>query len=126
MARTFNWLTGVLFGAAAILLSDSGAAHPLRIFAAGSLTAAFTEMAQAFPAPPGSVAAPVFGPSGLLRQRIEHGDLADILASADMAEPRALAREQPGRLVVMFTRNRLCALRDAICDRVIALGLCDV
>ena len=75
-----------------------------------SLTAAFTEMAQAFPAPLGSVAAPVFGPSGLLRQRIEHGELADILASADMAQPRALAREQAGRLVVMFTRNRLCAL----------------
>jgi len=110
MARAFNWLTGVLIGLAATALPCAGSAQPIHIFAAGSLTAAFTEMVQAFPAPPGSVAPPVFGPSGLLRQQIEHGASADILASADMAQPRALAQQQTGRLVVMFTRNRLCAL----------------
>ena len=115
MARTFNWragnwLAGILLGVIVILLPLSGAAQPLQIYAAGSLTAAFTEMVHAFPAPPDSVAPPVFGPSGLLRQRIEHGERADILASADMAQPRTLAHEQPDRVVVMFTRNRLCAL----------------
>jgi ABC-type molybdate transport system substrate-binding protein len=67
-------------------------------------------MVQAFPAPPDSIAPIVFGPSGLLRQQIGHGAHADILASADMTQPRMLAREQQGWLVVMFTRNRLCAL----------------
>jgi molybdate transport system substrate-binding protein len=110
MARLFNWLTGVLIGAAATVLPCAGSAQPLHIFAAGSLTAAFTEMVQAFPAPPGSVAPPVFGPSGVLRQQIEHGAAADLLASADMAQPRILAGERPGRMVAMFTRNRLCAL----------------
>ena len=110
MARLFNWMAAILLGATVSLLPRPGAAQPLRIDAAGSLTAAFTDMVQAFPAPPDSVAAPVFGPSGLLRQRIEHGEPADILASADMSQPRALAHEKAGRLVVMFTRNRLCAL----------------
>jgi molybdate transport system substrate-binding protein len=110
MARPFNWLAAILFGATMSLLPRPGVTQPLQIYAAGSLTAAFTEMVKAFPAPPDSVAAPVFGPSGLLRQRIEHGESADILASADMSQPRALAHEQAGRLVVMFTRNRLCAL----------------
>jgi molybdate transport system substrate-binding protein len=110
MARLFNWLAAILLGATVSLLPRPGEAQPLRIYAAGSLTAAFTEMMKAFPAPADSVAAPVFGPSGLLRQRIEYGEPADILASADMNQPRALAQERAGRLVVMFTRNRLCAL----------------
>jgi molybdate transport system substrate-binding protein len=110
MVRSFDWLASIVLAAATTLLPCPGVAQPLHIFAAGSLTAAFTEMVQAFPAPPGSVAPPVFGPSGLLRQRIEHGEPADILASADMAQPRTLARERPGLMVVMFTRNRLCAL----------------
>jgi molybdate transport system substrate-binding protein len=110
MARLSNWVAAILLGATVRLLPRPGAAQPLCIYAAGSLTAAFTDMVQAFPAPPDSEAAPVFGPSGLLRQRIEHGEPADILASADMSQPRALAHEKAGRLVVMFTRNRLCAL----------------
>ena len=110
MTRAFNWLTGVLLCAVTSLLPGTGTAQPLHILAAGSLTAAFTEMAQAFPAPSGSIAPIVFGPSGLLRQQIEHGVPAEILASADMTQARTVAREQPGWLVVMFTRNRLCAL----------------
>jgi len=91
------------------LLSNVAAADPLRIYAAGSLTAAFTDMVKAFP---GEMAAPVFGPSGLLRERIEQGEPVDLLASADMAQPRRIAR---GRPVIVFTRNRLCALaRDAV------------
>ncbi|MGD0429665.1 MAG: substrate-binding domain-containing protein [Acetobacteraceae bacterium] len=85
-------------------------ADQLRIYAAGSLTAAFTGIIQAFPAPANSIAPPIFGPSGLLRERIEHGEPAGLLASADMEQPRILARESSDRAVVMFTRNRLCAL----------------
>lgn len=89
------------------LATRPAVADPLKIFAAGSLTAAFTEMVKDFPAEPGAVAAPNFGPSGLLREQIERGAAADILASADMEQPRALAH---GRSVAMFTRNRLCAM----------------
>jgi molybdate transport system substrate-binding protein len=97
-----------LFIAVIILLPRAALADSLRIFAAGSLSGAFTEIIKAFPAPPGSVATPVFGPSGVLRERIEHGQAADILASADMAQPRMLAHT--GQPVIMFTRNRMCAL----------------
>jgi ABC-type molybdate transport system substrate-binding protein len=95
------------------MISAQALADPLKIFAAGSLTTAFTEMVHAFPAPAGTIAPPVFGPSGVLRERIEHGEPADLLASADLEQPRTLARERGDRPVVMFTRNRLCALARA-------------
>jgi ABC-type molybdate transport system substrate-binding protein len=79
-----------MFSLAVLLLPRVGAAQPLRIYAAGSLTAAFTAMVKAFPAPSDSVATPVFGPSGLLREKIEHGDAADLLASAAFFWPTGL------------------------------------
>jgi ABC-type molybdate transport system substrate-binding protein len=109
-ARSGHFLFLVI---AATSLPRIALAGDLRIYAAGSLTAAFTEIVNAFPAPPGSVAPPVFGPSGLLREKIEQGASADILASADMAQPRTLAASHPGRFVVMFARNRMCALAKA-------------
>jgi molybdate transport system substrate-binding protein len=91
-----------------ILFPRSGMADSLLVYAAGSLSGAFTQMVKDFPASPGSVASPVFGPSGVLRERIEHGEPADILASADMTQARKLATA--GQPVIMFTRNKLCAL----------------
>jgi molybdate transport system substrate-binding protein len=110
MASVLVRVAGILLGMAVVMASRPGAAEPLRIYAAGSLTAAFTDMVHAFPAPADTVAPPVFGPSGVLRERIEHGEPADLLASADMDQPRILARKRGDRPVVMFTRNRLCAL----------------
>jgi ABC-type molybdate transport system substrate-binding protein len=107
MPRLFIRIAGAVLGLA---IAHTGNAEPLRIYAAGSLTAAFSDMLRVFPAPENAVAPPVFGPSGALRERIEHGEPADILASADMDQPRALARSRDNRSVVMFTRNRLCAL----------------
>jgi molybdate transport system substrate-binding protein len=98
----------VLVGLGLILLPQAVRADGLRIYAAGSLAGALTEMVKAFPAPPDAIAAPVFGPSGVLRSRIEHGEAADIFASADMAQPRKLSHA--GQPVIMFTRNRMCAL----------------
>jgi molybdate transport system substrate-binding protein len=98
----------VLLAIGMSVLSGPGLADTLRIYAAGSLSAAFQEMVRAFPAPPDAVAPPFFGPSGVLRGKIEAGDAVDVLASADMAQPRRLAH--PGQPVIMFTRNRLCAL----------------
>src|SRR5262249_11465461 len=64
----------------------------------------------AFGASEGDLAVPVFGPSGVLREKIERGDRVDLFASADMEQPRVLERTHIGSPVVMFTRNRLCAL----------------
>jgi ABC-type molybdate transport system substrate-binding protein len=95
---------------AALLMATPAAGEPLRLAAAGSLRAALSEVATAFAASPGGV--PVtqsYAPSGLLRQRIAGGEGFDVFASANMSHPQALAetRRMP---VVLFARNRLCAL----------------
>ena len=110
MTPKIKRLTGAFLAAFLVLSVRAAVTDPLQIYAAGSLTAAFTDIVKAFPAPEGDVATPVFGPSGVLREKIEHGDRVDLLASADMEQPRTLARARPGTFVVMFTRNRLCAL----------------
>jgi ABC-type molybdate transport system substrate-binding protein len=102
-------LTGALLATLGVIPVNHGLADPLRLYAAGSLTAAFTDIVKAFPTSEGDVITPVFGPSGILREKIERGDHVDVFASADMEQPRRLARS-PNTSVVMFTRNRLCAL----------------
>jgi molybdate transport system substrate-binding protein len=82
----------------------------VRLYAAGSLRAAMTEVVQAFNAAGGPAIKPVFGPSGLLRGRIEKGEAADVFASADMGNPQALAGAGLAAAPVVFARNRLCAL----------------
>jgi ABC-type molybdate transport system substrate-binding protein len=83
---------------------------PVRLYAAGSLIAAMTEMAQAFTAQGGTTVTTVFGASGLLRERIERGEVADVFASADVGNPEALARAGKAEAPVVFARNRLCAI----------------
>jgi len=91
------------------LMGAPAAAQEVRLHAAGSLRAAMTEVAAAFVAAGGPAVAPAFGASGLLRERIAGGEPSDVFASADMGHPATLARER--RLpVVLFARNRLCAL----------------
>ncbi len=96
--------------AAALLVPAAARAEPLRIYAAGSLTGAFNALLEAFGTPPGSGAQPIYGPSGLLRERLEQSENADLFASADMGQPRHLAQAGRGTPVVMFARNRMCAL----------------
>lgn len=86
------------------------AGDPVRIHAAGSLKQAMGEVVQAFSERTGTPVEPTFAPSGLLRQRIEDGEKTDVFASANMAHPEKLADQGKGGPVVLFTRNRLCAL----------------
>lgn len=110
MTGRIRQLTAALVAIFMIIPLRSVLAEPLHVYAAGSLTAALTDMLKAFPAPAGDVATPVFGPSGVLRERIERGDHVDVFASADMDQPRKLARSHSKSTVEMFTRNRLCSL----------------
>jgi ABC-type molybdate transport system substrate-binding protein len=96
--------------AALILSAPQAGADSLKVAGAGSLTGAFTDLLRRFPAGADTVAAPEFGPSGLMRERIEAGLDADLFASADMEQARRLAAGHPDRAVIHFTRNRLCAL----------------
>ncbi len=96
-------LAAFLFGLAAM---STQAQDPVTLFAAGSLRSVMTELMQAS----GVSAQGTFGPSGLLRERIEKGEAADVFASADMGHPQMLAAAGRAGPVTLFTRNRLCAL----------------
>ncbi len=103
----------IVLGAALLtpaLAQGSDASGPLRVYAAGSLTRAFNALLEAFGTPPGATSQPTYGPSGLLRERLERGEPADVFASADLGQPRRLAYAGRGTPVVLFARNRMCAL----------------
>src|SRR5215471_3096942 len=95
---------------ALVLLASPALAETLHVVGAGSLTDAFTDLIRRFPAGADTIAMPEFGPSGLMREKIELGMNADLFASADMEQARRLAIGHPERSVIHFTRNRLCAI----------------
>jgi len=106
---------GLAVAAAAMSLLTTGAIAQtktdLAVFAAGSLRAALTDIAHAFEqAQPGSRVVLTFGASGLLRDRIQAGERADVFASANMEHPQALASAGKANAVRRFARNSLCAL----------------
>jgi ABC-type molybdate transport system substrate-binding protein len=95
----------------ALLSSGSVAAEDaVRVYAAGSLRAPLTVIADRFTA---QYSIPVrfeFGASGLLRERLDRGEGADVFASANMEHPLALAKQGKAGPAVLFARNELCAL----------------
>lgn len=91
--------------------SSAGAQEAaIRLYAAGSLRGALSDVAQAFTAAGGPPVSATFGASGLLRERIEKGEAVDVFASADLGNPQALAQAGLARPPIVFTRNRLCAI----------------
>ena len=66
------------------------AADPVRLYAAGSLKAALSDVAKAYEEAYGAPVEAEFAASGLLRERIEGGAPADVFASADMGHPGRL------------------------------------
>lgn len=97
---------------AALLAASAGAAaQGLVVHAAGSLRGALTELAQAFEARTGGVPVRlVFGPSGLLKDRLAGGEASQVFASANMTHPQALADAGRAEAVQPFARNALCGL----------------
>ena len=100
--------TAVLFSF--LLLPILSQAETVHLFAAGSLKAALNEVTKAFEQATGNSVDAQFGPSGLLRQRIEKEGKAHVFASANMEHPQALASKGLGQSVALFARNNLCAL----------------
>jgi molybdate transport system substrate-binding protein len=86
------------------------AAKPVLLHAAGSLRSAMTEIAGAFVAATGREVQAKFGASGTLKAEIAAGARAEVFASANVEHPQALADAKKSGPVVMFARNRLCAL----------------
>ena len=100
------------FLALALAFALPAAAHDvIKVHAAGSLKAALTDAAAAFTErKDGALVDFAFGPSGLLKERLEKGEASDLFASANMAHPKALADAGKSSSVRAFARNSLCAL----------------
>jgi molybdate transport system substrate-binding protein len=100
-------------GAALLTMPHAAKAEPrtLTVYAAGSLRAALTQIGQDFESAPGGGKVEfVFGASGLLRDRLQGGERADVFASANLEHPRALAEAGKAERVQAFARNALCVL----------------
>jgi molybdate transport system substrate-binding protein len=97
--------------AACAAAAGTARADNVDLFAAGSLRGVVGALAkEAGPALNVEVKSS-FGGSGTMRERIEKGEKADLLLSADLGSPRKL--ESQGLTVVpaiAFARNRLCVI----------------
>jgi molybdate transport system substrate-binding protein len=84
-------------------------ADTVDVFSAGSLRGVVSDLAKEAGATLNIEVNASFGGSGMMRERIEKGEKADLLLSADLGSPRKL--ESQGRTVVptiAFARNRMC------------------
>ena len=81
------------------LLASPALADTLRIAGAGSLTDAFTDLLRRFPAGADTISAPEFGPSGLMREKIETGlDYETSSESTSIEAPKPCPRRKRGRV----------------------------
>lgn len=94
----------------ALSIPLSVSAETLQLYAAGSLKAALGEAAVSYEKIYTTKIETKFGPSGLLKKAIEEGANSDIFASANMDHPMGLASKGWGGPVVLFARNKMCAL----------------
>jgi molybdate transport system substrate-binding protein len=101
----------------AVAMSSScvaaNASEAVSLYAAGSLRDALGAVAHAYQIVAGTNVEAKYGPSGLLKDEIVAGAPADVFASANMEHPQALAKSGKSGAVVLFARNRLCALARA-------------
>lgn len=105
MSRTAFFLVGLVMAAMPVKAQEA-----VKLYAAGSLKAALGEVAGTYEAAYKTPVETTFAPSGLLRQRIEKGERAQVFASANMKHPKTLEGKGVGGPVALFARNKLCAL----------------
>jgi molybdenum ABC transporter molybdate-binding protein len=90
--------------------ADAARAPAVRLHAAGSLRAAMTDIARAYSEAYGVTVTPIFGGSGLLKDRLATGEPGDVFASADMGNPQALTHAGKSGPTALFAHNHLCAI----------------
>lgn len=88
--------------------------------AAGSLKDAFTAIFADYGKQYGSGFAPVWGPSGVLRERLQNGEAFDVFASAALPHAQALSDAGVSGPSVLFAKNALCVVTSA--DRPLDAG----
>jgi len=101
---------GFMALACSICLPTHAIGGELVLYGAGSLREVMTQIAADYQATHGLQVRTDFGPSGLMRERIERGEKVDVFASADIGHPLRLQQDGRATVVAMFTRNTLCAV----------------
>jgi molybdate transport system substrate-binding protein len=92
---------------------SSASATEIRVMAAGSLKDAFTAVFADYEKQYGGGFSPVWGPSGVLRERLQNGEAFDIFASAALPHAQALTDAGLSGPSVLFARNALCIVTEA-------------
>src|SRR5512142_1654700 len=111
MCRGHDGMRRVLLALALSMLpAMADAAEPVLLHAAGSLRGSLDDVAAAYEKATGVKVIAKYGASGSLREEIERGAKAEVFASANMEHPLTLAKAGKSSPVVLFARNRLCAL----------------
>ncbi len=105
-----GWRVAVAGLALTATLPAALAQASVSVHAAGSLRAAFTDLAKAHEAASKVPVRTTFGASGLLKDRLAAGEASDMFASANMEHPQALAEAGRAETPVAFARNALCLL----------------
>jgi ABC-type molybdate transport system substrate-binding protein len=96
-----------------IAMSCPASAADIRVMAAGSLKDPFTAIFAEFAKRYETSFSPVWGPSGMLRERLSDGEAFDVFASAALPHAQALTDAGISGPSVMFARNALCVVTDA-------------
>lgn len=91
----------------AALTVSTATAETVTVFAAASLTDAFTELGKAFDAKTGHTTSFQFAGSQVLRTQLENGARADVYASANAAQYDPLVKSGLVNAGEIFARNRL-------------------
>jgi molybdate transport system substrate-binding protein len=95
------------------MAASSASSAEIRVMAAGSLKDAFTAIFAEYSKQYGGGFAPVWGPSGVLRERLQNGEAFDIFASAALPHAQALTDAGISGPSVLFVRNALCIVTTA-------------
>jgi molybdate transport system substrate-binding protein len=107
------WFTATLVAMWWCASWSSALAADIRVMAAGSLKESFTAIFADYTSQYGASFTPVWGPSGVLRERLRNGEAFDIFASAALPHAQALTDSGISGPSVMFARNSLCVVTDA-------------
>jgi molybdate transport system substrate-binding protein len=110
---TKNWKPSMRTWLAALMMaltSHAASAGDIRVMAAGSLKDAFTAIFADYGKQTGAGFASVWGPSGLLRDRLQKGEAFDVFASAALPHAQTLTDADISGPSVLFTRNALCVV----------------
>src|SRR5690349_5167245 len=100
-----GWLIAIL-----VAMVSPASAADIRVMAAGSLKDPFTAIFAEFGKQYHVGFSPTWGPSGLLRERLQGGEGFDVFASAALPHAQALSDAGLSGPSVMFVRNTLCVL----------------